>query len=699
TATAAPTEVEAKFVSSNCFSVLGVVQATGQLFFSDPAPPSAVISHSLWQQQFGGAAGALGKTVRLDGRPVTLAGVAPEGFRGLGVTDSAADVWLPISSRPILQPMSFNPLERLEGGGSMVWLQVVARRAEGAPLRRVQEELDSTGGAVAEEFPQWGARQDGVRALENSRFGPQESERIQRTLQLTFLIALLVLTVTAANVASLMLMRATRRRKEVAIRQALGGTVWSTARLLAAESFLLALAGGLGAWVLAWWSTGALATRLPHEFHGPMTPDGWALAASLAATLSLAAIFSGAPVLKTSKAGILPSLGSLDDARSHRRRDAIVVLQVALAVILIGAAGSLTRSLLSASGVELGFLPEGRAAVAVNLQAHGYDGPSSAAFLTQAIESIASLPVAESASTASMLPFRGTMQMSGRPAGREDAEIRLGANLVGPGFFKTMGIPLLAGREFDLKDASEGEPVAVLSRTAAEGLWPSRSAVGERIEIQGKARTVVGVVGDVRSTSLSQAPGPFLYLPMLQGSAKRFHLIVASRTDEGDAGPAAVAILKELEPGLVLRQPHSLTHLVDALLEPFRVTSSLTLAFSVLALFLAAMGLYGSLAQRVATRTKRIAIQRALGEPRQQIGRGYLLQSLRLTGFGIAAGLLGAWAVAERIDPWLFADQTARDPSLSLGVAFVVLATAALAGWLPARRAMEVDPSEVLRGD
>lgn len=695
------TTVEGSYVSENYFDLLGARPVLGRAFGVDfdtaaGEAPLVVLEHDFWRRAFGGAQDVIGRSFRLNGQPVTVVGVAPEGFRGTSVTNDVPDFWLPISMRPILSPSPGDPLVRSEHF-VYVWLQVLGRRAPGATIENVQTELDRITAAMADEIPSWRDQGEGVRALAGYRFTAREAEALDHSLRLAGAVAAAVLAIAVLNVALLMVTRASARRREIAVRRALGVTRGGLSRHFLAEALVLAALGGLGGFSLAFTASGAAARWLPYEMNVPFTPDLWVFFATIGLAAATVLLFGFAPAVHLAGSRLHEALASRESERHGLQwRAAVAVAQVVLAVLLITFASTFVRSLFAASNVDLGFATERRFYASVNLAAHGYDEDAAKRFLAQAIDELSRHPGTRRVSALTMLPFRGRMEQTVTPEGGEGTFLT--GQLVGPDFFATLGVPVVEGRGFLVEDDASREPVAVLSDSAARQLWPGQSALGRRLEGLGATRTVVGVVADVRFHSLSDEPPPSLYAPLAQTQqAQRFHLLIETEKSPEALFGEVERTLRNLEPALVLRPPLLLSSLVDRQIEPYRLTATLTGSFALLALVLASIGLYGVLSHAVLRERRTIGIRRALGADGRDVARSVVARALKLTALGLVLGLAAAWLGADRLEPWLFADQTPRDAVAFVVVPALLLAVAGLASWLPARRAVRVDPVEVLR--
>ena len=698
---------EAIFVSVNYFDVLGVRPAAGRGFMSEEpdtpgANPEAVLSHGFWQRAFGARADAVGGVLRLNGHPFTVAGVAAAGFQGLSPVEAAPDVWVPASMQPVLSPSPADFLRRVENQ-TVTWLQVVGRLRPEVPLPVAQERLSAVNAALVEEFPAWGHEDQRMAVAQDTRFEPETRGRIVRYSRLLMGVVALVLATAGANVAILLLARTAARRRDLGVRLALGAGRGQIVRQLLAESLLLALAGAAGGFLLAFWSAGVAARALPFRFVVGFTPDLTVLAFAFAAAVATAVVFGLAPALGAARTDVLSvlKLGTTNEGRSWLR-DGLVVAQVAVSIVLVGAAALFVRSLAAAESVDLGFESERRLLVSMNLRNHGYDEETGARFVEQALERLAPLPGVAGVSAAALVPFHGSWSSSFDAEGVQRAdgdELQANFNAVGPGYFETLGIPLVDGRGFDGRDRPGAARVAVVSQAAAAMIWPDGTAVGRTLDLGDEEPTVVvGVARDAHYRQLAEDPLPFVYVPLLQDDPGRVSLIVRTR-----GAPMALARtvqdeIHELDPDVAFSRVWTMEEAVERLLGPFRVSARLVTLFASLALLLAAVGLYGVLAYLVVQRTRTIGIRMALGASARRVAAAVMARGLKLAAAGIVAGVAAALWAAGLVSSFLF-EVAPRDPLSFAAVAAILAAVACAAGLLPAWRAARVDPIVALRDE
>jgi predicted permease len=699
-----PERVWAQLVSGNFFDVLGVPAAHGRtLRPGDEAAigqsPVAVISDRLWRVRFASDSGIVGRTIALNGHAFTIVGVAPPRFMG-GMSGLSMDVWVPVTMHAVLSGRNI-----LDARGSG-WLQAVGRRDPDVPA-------DALGAAVrtiASRLEQDTSIPKGW----TLRVAPLSEEGAAGVLLPTLSVVMgvvgLVLLIACANVSGLLLSRGVARRREIAIRAALGGSRFHLARQLAIESFALALLGGAVGAAIAVWTSRGLDALLP-----PM-PFPVLIGASL--NLRVLVFCAGIVVLATLVFGLAPALqgsrASLQDAfrasgaaattpRRARLRRVLVVGQVALAMVLLVCAGLFVRTLAHAYDVDPGFSLRRGVLASLDLSSIGYDADKGRAFFSTAIERLQALPDVESASVSTMVPlsvsgFSDTSPVIEGYTPRPGEEIVVYYAMVGPRYFETMGIPVRQGRGVEARDRADTEPVVFINETMARRYWAGRDAVGGRLRLGADSRAVAGVVKDGKYGTLNEPPRAVMYLPIQQIYRANPTLHVATR---GPAEPAMEAVrraMAELAPDLALYDVRTIEeHLRLSVAIP-RIAAILLGLFGALAVTLSAVGLYGVIAFVVGQRTREIGVRLALGADRGAILRQVLGQGARTAAVGLAIGLAIALAAAPALSS-LLVNVSPTDAVTYVATALLLFAVAMLATWLPARRASAVDPVEALRQD
>lgn len=693
------------YVTADYFDLLGLSPARGRFFSPDEEQPGvpapvAVISHALWEGELGGDPEVIGRAVRLNSRPLTIIGVAPEGFDGL-VTGLRNAVWIPI-------PMyaELNPGSDIYTPGRSSWLVMFGRLAPSTRRPAAEALL----GNIARGISERSERELGLTGVRVARYsgipGP-EATPIRLFLGLLLGTAGLVLLIACVNVAGMLLARATTRRREMGIRLALGAGRRRLVGQLLTESTLLSLAGGVGGILLALWLSD-LVTAFPAAFTAELyldvSPDMRVVAFGLLLSLATGLAFGLLPALQASRPGVGTALkdgGGATWGRS-RLRSVFVVGQISASLLLLLTAGLLARSFQNSLAVDPGMNAEGVVVASLDIAPHGYDEERGRLFYEQYAERLRALPGVQSVSLARMVPL-GFDQIVLRvrvpghdPPGDGDGYL-IDYNVVGPEYFSTLQIAL-QGRDFDQQDGPEGPGVVIINRTMADRFWPEGNALGEAVTIGGQDRRIVGITAEGRYGSLTEDPIPYLYLPFGQEYEAGMTLHVRA---SGGAGAVAAMMrneLQALDANVPLLWPGSLAERTRISLLPQRIGATLIGIFGLLGLLLSAVGLYGILAYTVGQRTREIGVRMALGARRGDVLRLVLRQGAVLVAVGLACGLALS-AAATRLLGGLLAGVSPTDPVTFLAVPLVLGAVALLASYLPARRATKVDPMVALNAE
>src|SRR4051794_2299700 len=699
-----------QFVTTNYFGVLGAVPIAGRLFDTSDsdqpgASPIAVLSYRFWNSRFANLLSAVGQTIRLNGRPFTIVGVAPEGFQGTGVI--SPDLWVPLNMA--LTGMSQQQLLTNRTGG---WLIVGGRLKPGLPLAQAEDELNALGRALDREYPTGGPPRE-LRLLRSSQ-SPGNRGVIGGFLAVLMIIVALVLAVACANVAGLLIARATSRQHELAVRMATGAHRGRLVRQLITETMILFILGGAAGLLLARLLTSVfipLLPSLPFPVTVPLTVDARVIVFTALVSLGAAMLFGLAPALQTTKADVLTALK--DDAHAPtgrwRLRTAFVIAQVAFSLVLVISAGLFVKALHRAGSTEPGFDPRGVELVSLDLSMGRYTDATGPRFWRELLQRVRQLPSVQAATIARVPPggfegigiggvkIPGTAPPAGAPA------FSYSWNIVEPGYFATLRIPLLHGRDFNASDTTGSAPVVIVAEGVARQFWPDTNAVGKFISYRAGGRdrtaTVVGVVGDVKSSSLVDGlAGSYIYLPLQQyyRSDMTAAMTVAARGVQGQrVGGDIRALVASMDPGLAVVSS-TLEDSAALGLAPQRIAMSLSATLGSVGLLLAAIGIYGVTAYTVARRGREIGIRIALGARRSQIMAMVLRQGLILTAIGSAIGLLLAAGVSQVLAAFLFGVPPMHPPTFVTAL-LVFAVVGFIACYLPARRATRVDPLRALR--
>jgi len=697
---AEPARVNGRLVTGNFFEVLGASARFGRTFTESEdtigAPRVVVISHGLWQRQFGGDPALVGRTLAVDGTPMTVIGVMPVDFR----YPPGAELWTPVV--PMIPQEVANP--------AVNWAVVVARMAEGSSIARVRAELDQSQAAFVQEQKIPGPIPRSVLTpLAEHLFGPARP-----VLLVMMLAVLLVLLVACANVAALLLARAGARQREIAVRLALGASRARLARQLLAESALVATAGGLAGAGLAVWTLQALIALVPADV--PRLADAAidlrVLAFALALTFVSSLLAGLVPALLASKPELTEALGSgartAGPGRHGRLRALLVASEVAVAVVLLAGAGLLVRTFQNLRHVDLGFDP--RHVLAFEVSGMHEDSTASKRHqLTRALlERIGGMPGVEAAAAALMGPLSGHVGWDWpyRADDQSEDEARhnppLNLQVVTPEFFPTMKVPLRRGRTFTDRDTKATPHVVVVSQALARRHWPGQDPVGKRVQVPATTPpyapiwlTIVGVVGESRYRDL-QAVWLDLYLPHLQSENQLRHMVVRTRGNPSALAAALRQAVRAVDPDLMLAGVTTMDTALDTARGGARFGMQLLSGFALTALALAALGTYGVLAFMVAGRTREIGVRMALGARAADVLRLMLGQGLRPVALGLAVGVAGSLALGRALSTLLFG-VAPHDALTMAGAAAVLAAAAAVACYFPARRAARLDPAAALR--
>ena len=673
----------------------------------------AVIGYGLWQREFGGDPRIVGRVLRLNGTAFTVVGVAPEDFHGVPLGGLATDVWIPSA----MFRVGYRYCDAFERGCRVVTM--IGRLAPGRSLGEARRELETEARRLETAYPDTN-RGLGLFVTAARGVDPEYRKEIGGLAPLLLTLAALILAVTCANLAGLLLARATARRREIAIRTALGASRRRLVRQLLVESLLLSLAGGVLGLVIAFWAKDLVAALYAADVEGRrayfgLAMDPFVVAAASATCVLTAILFGLTPALHAARsgagAGLKESPGASLPDRS-RLRSGLVVAQVAISVVLATAACLLVRSL---AGVYRGpgFDPAPIVLLRLRPSLVAYDPARAAAFQREAVRRIEEIPGVVSASPADMPPLPGSqgsfwgrrvaIWRPGREPETPERTFMVPHNRVGPRYFETLGVRLVEGREFDAHDDREAPDVAIVNATLARRLWPRGDALGSSVVVDGRPHTVVGVVRDAQYRSAAQPPAPFLYLSYWQSPElatepidSRMHVRVS-----GEPRAMLARIRREiaaLDPEVPISEDRPLTEWLDYAFQPVRVAEAVLVAFGALALFLSAIGLYGLLAHAVSRRTREIAIRMALGADARRVAVAVVTQGARLALAGAAIGAAASFVAVRLIERLLVGVQPG-DPLTLAAVGTLLLAVASLASYLPARRAARVDPLTALRAD
>ncbi len=692
-----PERVDATFASYDLFPTLGVRPIAGRDFTEaegvDGAPAVAMISHQYWQRRFGGAAGAVGSSLTVNGQPSTIVGVMPAGFRVL----DDVDVWFPM---------------RRDGpyAGARRWHNwlIVGRLKPGVTLIQAQEQVDVISARLEAQYPD----SNRTKAL---RLDPLQAAFVEgqrpRLLALMGAVGLLLL-IACGNVAGLLIARGSARRTELAVRAALGASRGRVVSQLLTESLVLAVAGGLLGLALTYWLAGLLPVALGLGDLGVtrLGLSGPVLLFAVGLSLGTGVLFGVVPALQASSLQPARDLGtgrSPEAAGSARVRSAVVAAQVAIAVMLLVGAGLFIKSVARLVSADAGFAVDRLLTAEVSLPSAQYQDPDQRIrFFDELLEGVRALPGVRAAGMVSMLPIRNTgnniyvWREGPKPEQRDETNIAF-VRVALPGYFEAIGIPLILGRALERTDTSDRPPVLVINQTMARGLFPDQNPLGRRIAVDtgGDEPTVfevVGVVGDARLNYIGRAPRQAMYMSYFQNPGTTMRMAIRT-----EAAPESVVnSLRQLvwrrDPNLPVEELVSMDALISDQVGPFRITATVVSLFSAVALLLAAIGLYGVLAFYVSQRRHEIGVRLALGAEPGRVVRLVIGRGLWLVAAGLVVGVGGALAGGRLLDQLLYGVE-ATDLTTYLTAGAVLASVAFAACLLPAWRASRVDPSVALR--
>jgi predicted permease len=702
--------VRADVVSGNYFSTLGTQVAQGRLLIPDDDRAGnrvVVLSYGVWERRFGSDAGIVGKSIRLNGTPFTVIGVAEPGFNGARAT-GVVDLFVPLGAAEALLPSA----AEMKSKRGAVWLDFFGRLAPGVTPVMAQAELDGIASELARRYPD-SNKGLGVWVSPGIGFDPATRKAVATFISILTGVVALVLLIACANVSNLLLARGAARARELAVRASLGASRARLVRQLFAEGALLATLGGISGFVLGLWSL-KLVMKLPvfaARFGGVEPSIDLRVLGFAAGTMVLSGLlFAIPPALRTSRVDLVTSLklgtAGSGDGRS-RLRTGLVVAQLALSLVLLVGAGLFVRTLQALYHIDSGFDTRAVMVATVDVGLQGYDDARGQRLLVDLEQRVQAIPGVEHAALGYMLPFGGggwdtRIFASDVTPAPEDPGLKSDINAVSPGYFETLGIQIQKGRGFTDADRADGPPVAIINDAIAEKLWPGRDPIGKSFR-NGRTGTqlveVVGVVRTARYRSIVESPRPFYYRPMAQ--AFRPSMTLHVRTPTGD--PLAVLpqvrrALDELDRDLPLSRVATLAMRLESSVGPQRTAAALVGAYGILALVLAVVGLYGSMAYSVSRRTREMGLRMALGARASEVRRHVLGQALRIALVGTGIGLVVAVPATRLVRSQLYGVQP-TDPVTLGGVIVILAAAALLAAYAPARRATRVDPVVALRSE
>ena len=703
-----PERIGAARVGATFWSLLGVTPQVGRGFApnedSQSAARTVVLSDGLWKRRFGGDRRIVGKTIALDGNSFTVIGVAPAGFS----FPDRPDVWIPL----VFAQDDLNP----DGRGAH-WMGIMGRLAPNVTVTQATSELVTITRRLEQQYPESNTNMSGaVIPMQEYLVGD-----VRPALYVMLGAVAFVLLIACANVANLLLVRAASRESEMAVRTALGAGAWRLVRQLVIESVLLAMIGGVFGTLLALWGVDLLLSMAPNGLPriNEVTVNGSVLVFTAGVTAVTGVLFGLFPALHAARANVGGMLkegmrGSSGGVASRRARNTLVMAEMALAVVLLVGAGLLIRSFSKLLAVDPGFRAERVVTFAIAAPDTKYGQYAQRRELvSNLVERMKRVPGAQGAAVVTGLPLSNIMMRTSahivgtppeRPGERKSTDVAMAT----PGYFTTMGIPLVAGRDFTDRDGSGAPVVSIVNQEFVKRYFPNENPIGKRIELgwdQDTASTggnmtlggeIVGVVANVKRRGLSQEVFPETYASYMQPTFSNFSVVVRSTADPSTVMAAIRAQIRELDRDLPLSDLRQLKELVAASVSRPRFYTTILGVFASIALILAAVGIYGVISYAVSLRTRELGIRIALGATGRQVSGLVLQQGVGLAIAGVAVGGAGAYWLTRLLSKLLFG-VSATDPLTFVGVAALLTAIAAIASFVPARRAAKVDPLLAMR--
>jgi macrolide transport system ATP-binding/permease protein len=702
-------QVFAELVNANLFDVLGVQPVVGRDFSAeeDTSPkPVAILSYALWSRQFGKDPQILGTAIQLDQQEYNVIGVMPSSFHDVGVLGSP-DVWIPISMHD--QALT-GPVKDFYNQRAFRMASMVARLKPGVTVAQAQASIHTLGVQLEKEYPKDnGGRNEELVPIDQTGIPPQARSIFVRAGTLMSVVVGLVLLIACANVANLLLARATQRQREIGTRLALGASRIRLIRQLLTESLLMGLLAGVLGIVSAYWGRKLLVSLLPPGLAArlDLSLDARVLIYTLALSLLATALFGLVPAIESTKADRIAALkdrtgAPTGSARWYGLRGVLVMIQVALSLIALVGAGLFIHSLSNAQKIDPGFEVQHAMVAFVNMASEHYGQPQAEQFYKDVVDRLRELPMVQDAAISDTLPFSGGLARTTFTDGVDTNDPRNGkltpVIATGPGYFTAAGITMLRGRDFTEHDDAQGAMVGIVNRAMTQQFWPGQDPIGKHIHFLGEPWdiAIVGEVNTVKYQTLGEPPQAIVYLPLKQHYAPAAVLLVHTKGDPEKALPSIRSTEQSLAPDVPLLNVRTVSQvLVQSLVAP-RVGAQLLGGFGLLALVLAAIGTYGVMSYSVNQRSQEIGIRMTLGAQPGDVMRLVLGGGLAMVCTGVAAGLVVSSLLARSMSTLLYGIGAFDAPSFLLTAALLI-GVAMAACYLPARRAMRVDPIIALR--
>jgi putative ABC transport system permease protein len=693
--------------NANFFDVFGITPQYGRLFIplDEQAghDPVVVVSHSLWQRRFGADPSLVGKPITLDGKNYTVVGIAPPGFQYPDKTE----LWLP----PLKLVPEFYPDQDVTQLRRMGYLAAVALLKPGVSLPQAAGEMETITARLRQQYPDTNNRRfNRVASLHEHLVGDTN-----KLLWLLLGAVTFVLLIGCANVANLLLASGAARQKEMAIRTALGASRWRVMRQLFTESTILALTGGAVGLLIAYWGLAAITKLLPADFPrlNEIHMDLRVLAFTFAASVLTGILFGLAPVLQVSRSDVQDSIretgrGASGSLRQARFRQALIMVEVALSVVLLAGAGLLFRSFMRLQSVETGFMSEQVLTARLNPSGSNFTQPADYVnFYSKVLEKLSTVPGVQDAAFINTLPLdkgpTSGFRVEGRPITTPDKWPSVNYRAVSPNYFKAMGIPVVQGRAYTERDTGNAPPVMIVNQQLVHEVFPDENPVGKRITFGSTDSNrqpiwfeIVGVVANVRSLELREEPMAELYFSALQDSWPAMSLVVRSSVEPSSLSASVRQVVNEVDKSVPVSSVQTMDHVVSESITQPRFNLFLLALFGSVAMLLSAAGIYGVTAYTVTQRTHELGIRIALGAQVSDVLKIILGKGMAVIGVGLVIGLASAFALMRLLRSLLFGVGE-NDPLTFAVITGVLLLVALLACYIPARRATKVDPLVALR--
>jgi predicted permease len=703
-----PISITGAVATASYFDVLQIRPAIGRFFTAEEdrvrgRDAVVVVNYGFWQRHFGGRDDAIGSSVQINGRPFTIVGVTPRGFAGVRVRGAETEAWIPSA----MFANGYRYCDAFDRGCTII--DLLGRVKPGVTVETLQRELDVLAAGIAAAYPATN-KDTGVLVVAARGLGLGGAAEETRQLALFLFVVAVVLLIACANVAGLLMARATARRKELAMRLALGASRGRLVRQLLTETFVLASAGTAAGLIVATWGNALLEAVYAHDGAGrpvyfPLTLNTNVFLATAAIAIVSALVVGLVPSLVAGRTDVMVALkdeSGSGGGRRSRMRYALVTAQVAMSVTLLIGAALLLRSVQHLNRGS-GFDPDQTATLRLRPSLVEYSRERSHAFQRQVLDAVAAVPGVTSVSPSVFLSLFGGGAMTGLATAATEKPQRTVTAYTGARYFESIGVPMLAGRDFSDADTATSMRVVIVNDVLAAGLWPGRAAVGETLLVNGTPHTVIGVARDAQFYAAGESPRTMVFINYWQSPARDTfmndsRLMVRVAGDTAPLLPAIRRAIGAVDPNVPISETHALRERVQYIYQPVRFARTMISAFAFLALVLSAVGVYGVLAFSVLQRTRELAIRLALGATRIDVAAMVLREGAVMTVIGVALGVAGAWSSSRLMASFLYGIQP-DDPLAFVAGPIMLAAVAVVACVIPARRAARVSASAALRCD